>query len=389
MYHVEKMDALVRFIENNCGIGDKEKLALLVKEKFSLSQRRSLYYCDDFAIRFLWNGKNNEKKISNTALSLEKIKMFDDRPLVLCIVTREKNHLALMNSTFIKKVSHSSKELNLDHIRGSVNVPNIMMEFAGYENEPPFFEFLYAYHEGLGFEENFERIMAGTGAIKGRITKFEVTQDIEERILSSIDRAKKFMESEEYKDLKSDLDHRVGKVKEELVLASSIRNHKLRGGLMEYLITDDASPLKTEIIKALKAKAPLPDFRTDDGLGDFSKSYESYITETDIKTKDLSHVGNPKAYNIDKFLEFLSSDKAVYMIYLLGVDENGKITTHLCSGLDKRLIEASKLAHHWSGQNSRGTVQFIGKELAAILDTDGNDIDEEVARIYLLDLIKK
>ena len=60
-------------------------------------------------------------------------------------------------------------------------------------------------------------------------------------------------------------------------------------------------------------------------MGDYSKSYPDYYTETDIKTKVLFLSGNPKAYNIDKLLEFLATEKSVYMIYLLGVDDNDNI----------------------------------------------------------------
>ena len=37
---------------------------------------------------------------------------------IVCIVTPETNHLLLSNSTFLKKISHSSQELRVDNIRG-------------------------------------------------------------------------------------------------------------------------------------------------------------------------------------------------------------------------------------------------------------------------------
>ena len=63
-------------------------------------------------------------------------------------------------------------------------------------------------------------------------------------------------------------------------------------------------------------------------MGDYSKKYPLYNTETDIKTKVLFLEGNPKGYNIDKLLEFLATEEAVYMIYLLGIDDNGKIVAY-------------------------------------------------------------
>jgi len=47
-------------------------------------------------------------------------------------------------------------------------------------------------------------------------------------------------------------------------------------------------------------------FKTDNTLGDYRRIFENHLTETDVKTKIMIFNFNPKAYNIDKFLEFLS-----------------------------------------------------------------------------------
>ena len=100
--------------------------------------------------------------------------------------------------------------------------------------------------------------------------------------------------------------------------------------------------------------------------------------------------GNPKAYNIDKFLEFLATSKSVYMIYLLGVDDKGKIVARLCSSFDSRLVEGTNIQHHWAGRNTRGVTQFVGNALKEILaDKDGTQIDVEKAKAFLEELISK
>jgi len=147
-----------------------------------------------------------------------------------------------------------------------------------------------------------------------------------------------------------------------------IDNVNLRGRIIEYLITDNGSDLKNQIINALQNKTAIPNFKTEDKLGDYSKKYIEYNTETDIKTKVMFLEGNPKAYNIDKILEFLASEKAVYMIYLLGVEEDGNIVARLCSAFDEQLIKATNIQHHWSGKNTRGVTQFNGKNLKQILN---------------------
>ena len=100
--------------------------------------------------------------------------------------------------------------------------------------------------------------------------------------------------------------------------------------------------------------------------------------------------GNPKAYNIDKLLEFLATKKSVYMIYLLGVDDKGNIVARLCSAFDHRLIDGTNIQHHWAGRNTRGVTQFVGNALKEILaDNSGTTIDNKKAEVFLEELINK
>lgn len=390
MYNSNMIKQLVTYISTQNGIADKSKLAETVKNRFGLVKDRSVYYCDDFAIRFGWNGQNNRKRISNTVLALSRIKCYDDRPLLFCIVTHTENHLLLINTTFLRKVSHSSRALRMNNICGSINCSDIMMHYDSVENVPANFEKLYAYHTGLSFEDNLERLVDSTNGIVGRIPKFDVTAEIRKQIQESVPRALSFIESPEYHDLREDLDRRVSLVQREIAIAAFIDNNKIRGSIIEYLITDNGSDLKTRIIDALNNKTPLPEFVVDNGLGDYSKEYPGYCTETDIKTKVLFLDGNPKAYNIDKLLEFLSTEKSVYMIYLLGIDARGQIVARLCSWLDERLLNATNVQHHWAGRNTRGVTQFVGQKLVDILDShSGSIIDSEKAYDFIDLLIAK
>ena len=100
--------------------------------------------------------------------------------------------------------------------------------------------------------------------------------------------------------------------------------------------------------------------------------------------------GNPKAYNIDKLLEFLSTQKSIYMIYLLGIDEHKNIIARLVSAFDERLIGATNLQQHWAGRNSRGVAQFNGKTLVTILEQEnGSTIDYNEAQAFLKQLIDR
>lgn len=387
MYNRDVINRLITCIQKFDGIGDKEKLASLVKNEFNLIQDRKVFYSSDFAIRF---SKAKSKRMSNTVLSLSALQKYDNEPFIVCIVTSETNYMMLANSTFLKKISHSSQELRDDNIRGSFNGSDIMFDFNHLENEPNNFQKLFAYHSEFTFQDNLERLVESTNGIVGRNLKFIVSPVDESNILLSVDRAERFLQSSEYMDLNNDLNFRVEQVQGEIAIAAFIDNVNIRGRVIEYLITDNGSTLKNKIIDALNVGSPLPTFRTEDKLGDYSKIYSSYVTETDIKTKVLFLDGNPKAYNIDKLLEFLSTQKAVYMIYLIGIDENKKIVARLISVFDERLIGATNIQQHWAGRKSRGVAQFNGKTLVKILEQDnGFSINRNEAQVFLKRLIDR
>jgi sulfatase maturation enzyme AslB (radical SAM superfamily) len=85
-----------------------------VVEKFLLIQDRKVFYCNYFSIRFSYSGNGS---FSNTILSLSNLKKYDNLPFIVCLTTKEENILYLANSTFLKKISHSSKELRCDNIK--------------------------------------------------------------------------------------------------------------------------------------------------------------------------------------------------------------------------------------------------------------------------------
>jgi len=371
MYNKSKIKELIRLIESNNGIADKQKLADIVQARFSLTQDRKVYYCDDFAIRF---SKSENKRMSNTVLSLSALQKYDSKPFIVCIVASNTNYLLMANTSFLTKISHSSKELRMDNIKGSFNGSDIMDNIGGFTNEPKNFEELFSLHLGFTFDENLERLVENTNNIVGRTHRFEASTSETKIINESIDRANAFIKSADYLNLKEDLADRVKKVQGEIAIAALIDNVNIRGRVIEYLITDNGSNLKDQIIHALRNKKPIVSFKTEDKLGDYAKEYPCFMTETDIKTKVMFLDGNPKAYNIDKLLRFLATQKSVYMIYLLGIDKDGSIIARLCSVFDDRLVSATNIIHHWAGRNSRGVAQFIGSSLTDILLSDDKTV---------------
>lgn len=376
---------LASFIATHDGINDKANLSGLALARFQLIKDRSVYYNDDFAIRF---SSANTTSFSNTVLSLSNLRKYDHRPFVVCLVTPKKNCLFLANSTFLKKISHSSQELRANNIRGSFNGSDILRRFEGIENSACNFERLFAIHEPIGFEGNLERLVEATNNISPTGRKFDVTDDVRNIILESPDRAKTFIESRDGRVLKSELDALVSKYKNEILLAALIENVNVRGRIIEYLIAGENERLRQEIIVALgENKKGLPEFRTANELGDYHRAFDRFVTETDIKTKIMVLSSNPKAYNIDKILEFLAEEKSVFLFYFVGVDPTRIANTVLVSMFQKDLLNATITLRHWAGRNSRGVTQFEGKTIESLIESPKDQIDLKLAKKFLNKII--
>jgi len=109
---------LFNLIKMQDGINNKARLTRIVSDAFHLTKDRSVYYCPDFVIRFSSSAGLN---FGNTVLSLSNLRKYDDRPFIVCLVTPKSNYCLIANTTFLKKISHSSQELRENNIRGSFN----------------------------------------------------------------------------------------------------------------------------------------------------------------------------------------------------------------------------------------------------------------------------
>jgi hypothetical protein len=386
VYNKAILRGLTEFIQAKNGVNDKNTLSELVRKKFNLTLDRKVYYNEDFAIRF---SRSATKSFGNTVLSLSALQKYDNKPVLICVVLPTENYLLLANTTLINKISHSSHELRIDNIKGSFNGTDILREVAGIENKPANFDKLMAIHDSFTFEENLSRLVEKTNNIVGHDLKFYPSSNEYENLLNSPKRAYQFTQSNFYKDLNEELNLRVKRAKNEILIAAFIENVNIRGRLIEYLITgDEKEILWAKLVDSLREKKPLPEFKTKNSLGDFTKDFVDYLTETDIKTKVLFLGSNPKAYNIDKVLKFLSEKNSVYMIYFVGIDETKSIRTILCPMFNKKLIDSTITLHHWAGRNSRGVTQFNGTGLNEIIKSFENFIDIEQSVKWVKTLIE-
>lgn len=142
---MDKIKELVEYISKFDNSDGKAKLTELVETKFALQKDRKIFFCDYFVIRF---SKSKNANFSNTVLALSKLKKYDDKPLIICLVTPLKNYLFLANSTFINKISHSSQKLSYTNLRGSFNGSDIIKNYDNkIKNSPENFEKLFDIHK--------------------------------------------------------------------------------------------------------------------------------------------------------------------------------------------------------------------------------------------------
>ncbi|MBS3120741.1 hypothetical protein J4420_03420 [Candidatus Woesearchaeota archaeon] len=376
---------IIDFIKSNDGVGNKAVLIESVQEQFRLTKDRSVFYTENLAIRF---SSSHSTSFSNTVLSLSNLQKYDELPFLVCLVTPQKNFVYLANSTFLLKISHSSQELREDNIRGSFNGSDISKEFNGITNTPEHFEDLFAIHEEIGFSGNLARLVEATTGISPSGKKFELTPENENLIKLAPQRALDFINSSDYDELKSDLDKKVEKYKNEILIAGFIENINIRGRVIEYLIAGEDDELRDNLVKELhNSDKKISRFGTKNTLGDYTKIFENYHTATDVKTKIMILKSNPKAYNIDKMLAFLAKEKSVFMFYFIGLEPNKIIAQTLISIFQKDLLNSTILLKHWAGRNSRGVAQFQGEIIHNLILSANNDIDVETSQKFLKKLV--
>lgn len=377
----DALQKLTVLIKANDGINDKARLARVVFDAFGLTKDKSVYYCADFAIRFSSSASCN---FGNTVLSLSNLRKYDDRPFIVCLVTPTENHCLLANTTLLKKISHSSQQLRENNIRGSFNGSDIARAFEEIANSPENIGRLFDIHAEIGFEGNLARLVEATNNISPTGIKFVISESAAATILAAPQRAARFVESEECAVLKAELDAQVSRFRSEILLAALIDNVNVRGRIIEYLIAGQDETLRQELVAALKAgNKGIPKFKTDNTLGDHTRNFPAYDTETDVKTKIMILSSNPKAYNLDKMLDFLANSRSVFLFYFVGVDPGKIVNTVLVSMFQERLLQATILLKHWSGRNSRGVTQFEGAAINELIAKPESAINTGKAREFL------
>lgn len=381
----------VRFITEDAPRYNKANVEDAAMRKYNFVRDRKVYHNQYFAVRFSYS-KSSSDSFSNTVLSLSALEKYDKIPFFVVLVRQSADNLILLaNTTFLKKISHSSQELTMTNIKGSFNGSDIMREFDGKINEPHNFDYLFAIHQGLEWEDNLMRLVDATSNIHPVNHKFQPSLEEEQNIYHSVLRAKNFVTSNNYNDLKNDLNNRCNKCRNEILIASHIENTNIRGRLIESLITSDDKERQFLIDNLKNLENALPSYDTKNGLGDYHVEYKDADTYTDIKTKIIYLNSNPKAYNVDKFLKQMADSRSVFMFFFIGVDEKDIFNTLLCSVFHGKLIDNTIMQFHWAGRSTRGAAQFNGLAIDEMLKEGAfeNEIDITKATDFLKNLLNR
>lgn len=358
---------------------------------FNLTKDRKVYHNEYFAVRFSYS-KSASDSFSNTVLSLSALEKYDKIPFFVVLVRQSSTNLILLaNTTFLKKISHSSQELSMTNIKGSFNGSDIMRNYDNRQNAPENFDYLFALHQGLDWEDNLSRLVDASSSIQPVNQKFEPTETEKSNIFDSISRASAFVSSKQFNVLEDDLNERCNKCRKEILIASHIENTNIRGRLIESLITSDDVERQQIINNLHNLEAALPSYDTKNGLGDYYREFDNGDTYTDIKTKVIYLNSNPKAYNIDKFLMQMADSKSVFLFFFIGVNEESIFKTLLCSVYHGKLIDNTILQFHWAGRNTSGAAQFNGTAIDEMLNEQSfvNDIDTTKSETFLQELLNR
>lgn len=376
------------FVEKHKTVSNKDHLIQSCVETFGLIQDRKVFHCDYFAVRFSYSQNGS---FSNTVLSLSALEKYDRIPFFVVLVKgNADNVIYLANTSFLSKISHSSQALTMTNIRGSFNGSDILKQIDGIENEPANFDELFARHIGIDWQDNLQRLVDASSSIKPISTKFQPNAQELTNIRDSVERAQRFVLSDDYNELLRDLDQRCKEVKESILVASHIENVNIRGRLIEALVTADKAERQRLLSDLAHLEQALPTYDTRNGLGDYIRYFDTSDTYTDIKTKVIYLNSNPKMYNVDKFLQCMAENKAVFMFYFIGIDDKGIQHTALCSVYHPTLLNSMQLQFHWAGRSTRGVAQASGSAINAILNLDNcRHIDKQMASNYLNTLLAR
>lgn len=359
----EALDFLITFKRAHQSARKQELQAAFIGA-FGPRRVRSVLVGDGYALRF---AEAQAGSFSNTVLSLSALQQHDQAPFIVVVVRRDRLDFLLANSTMLKKVSHSSRDLRIGRVRGSFNGSDIVREYDELSNIPANFGALFALHAAFTWDDNVERLVEATHAIVPRDVRFHPGTDEQAAILAAPNRAAAALASEEFAAIGHELVTTVKHHRQAILRLAALDNVNLRGNEIEQLITGDGSAHR---------------------LDDLERRCADVLLSIDIKTKLLDRASAPKAYNVDKMLRFLARPDTVAAVLVIGIDVAGHdVRALLIPVLERSLLAATRIQHHWAGRGSRGVTQLSGPFHQVLASGYGPTVPLDQGREFLRELI--
>jgi hypothetical protein len=330
-------------------------------------KERSVFVGEGFALRFC---EANTPSFSNVVLSLSALRKHDLRPMVICIVRPNRLDFHLANTTFLKRISHSSHQFRTDNIRGSFLGHDILDTYEGVPNEPEHFDKLFALHSAFTWEENVARLVEATNAIVAQSTRFQVDRVAMDQLMQAPDRAVTALRTPQYREAERHLSEIVERHLSNILAAAELENVNIRGNTIEQIVT-----------------AGVNAHRLDDLNFELGRDLRLVV---DIKTKLLDRASAPKAYNIDKMLKLLAEGGTVFGFFFIGIDVSRRlVVTCLVPVLDSTILAATRIQTHWAGRASRGVTQLTG-DITRVFERDYRpNINVAEAQTFLRQLVER
>ena len=351
---------LIRWIINFKNVNTratKTDIQNAILQNFEIVRQGSVLVHHEFAIRF---SEVNGKSFSNVVLSLSRLLKHDHSPFVVCVVTPSNVYFRLANTTFLKKISHSSMNLDLENIVGSFLGTDILSEYDEIQNTHENFLKLYSIHKKFDIKDNIKRLVSNSKKINSKIIKFQPNKLEHKVILDVPKRFESLIKTSDWIETENSFKNHAQKYKIEILEAAKIENNKIRGREIEKIFTGNTIHHSIGDIEIL-----LPD---------------ETVIFVDIKSK-LQHLSSaPKGYNIDKFLKLLSDQKKMFAFLFVVVDMiEQDVRIKLIQPFDPTLMKFTIVQPHWAGRGTRGATQLTVK-IREIFDNDyKQSVDYEVA----------
>jgi len=330
---------------NNQEVSSKEEIIKLFENELNISKIKRSLYADfesenPIIYRFLWT-KFDEWIPSNTYLSIKNIYIYDEMPILVVLVRPNWYNISLWNTSFVNKVSHSSKGSLLNEetgeftLLGSVNYSNLFID-----SDIEKLDDLWNFHIENDKNENIKRILKKTSEISWY--GYEPVHLDEYSIQTFIQKTTK-IHNDVYDEL---LEH----------ISNAFSHNAIE---IWKIFNEEPSPKRRwEKIQSLITWM-------EDNDHEFADVYYELWDKSiliNIKTIDLtlaSFNSSPQAFSIDKLLNNIDSDDSFAFYFFIITKTEKWIFFNLVNFLEDDAINSYwNPMKHWSWEHAKWHMQI-------------------------------